>query len=80
MLRPSLIANIENRFASFKDISVYPALQPFNVLLWTDAIDTYIMIGLDVKKLETLAVRFNNLLEKYKFDLHQRKKDWIRVR
>ena len=37
------------------------------------------IIELDVKKLETLAERFNDPLEKHEFDLRQAKKEWIKV-
>ena len=49
----SIIANIENHFASLKDDSVYPVFQLFNVSLWTDTTDTDMNIELDAKKLET---------------------------
>ena len=78
-LIPSIITNIEDRFASVKDDSVYPAFELFNVSLWTDAPDTDMIIELDVKKLETLAERFNDPLEKHEFDLRQAKKEWIKV-
>ena len=69
----------EDRFASMKDDSVYPAFKLFNVSLWTDVPDTDMIIELDVKKLETLAGWFNDPLEKHEFDLHQAKKEWIKV-
>ena len=62
-----------------EDDSVYPAFQLFNVSLWTDATDTGMIIGLDVKRLETLALRFNDPLEKHKFDFCQTKKERVKI-
>ena len=47
--------------------------------LRADATDTYMIIELDTKKLEKLAVHFKDSLEKQEFNLCQAKKEWIKI-